>query len=137
MVTDVDVDTWLKRMKIEYEKTKNDKENSITWSFQRGSATIFCQMSGLEPTRNLFAYSTVLVNAELVPDTNRIKFYEYLLEVNAKNWNFVKFVLTSDKQVQLRWGMLARHCDADEFVLGIAQLSKAADYYDDDLKKFF
>ena len=86
---------------------------------------------------NLFAYSTVLVNAELIPKENRERFLEYLLEVNAKNWNFVKFVLTSDKRVQLRWGMLARHCDADEFVLGIAQLSKAADYYDDDLKKFF
>ena len=132
-----DIDAWLAQIGVEYKKTVNDENNEFTWSFMWGSATIHCRLFGLEPTRNLFAWATVLDNVNRIPEINRCQFYRLLLELNSKSWNYVKFAITKEGDVQLRWGILARHLDdKDEFILGMTQIAKTADQYDDEFQKY-
>ncbi|MHA1839244.1 MAG: YbjN domain-containing protein [Candidatus Ranarchaeia archaeon] len=131
------VDQWLKQIGVEYEKEVDDAQDTYTWRFKWGSAVIYCRLFGIEPTRNLFAWSTILDDVNKIDPSKLLAFYKYLLTLNSKSWNYVKFALTEAGEVQLRWGILFRHLDhKDEFVLGMTQIAKTADKYDDELKKY-
>ncbi len=131
------VDNWLNQIGVEFEKKIDESNRTYTWQFEWGSAVINCRLFGMEPTRNLIAWSTVLEDVSKVASCRAEEFYRYLLTLNAKSWNYAKFAVTSKGEVQLRWGIFLRHLDdKDEFVLGMTQIAKTADKYDDEFQTF-
>ena len=131
------VDNWLNQIGVEFEKEIDENNNTYTWRFEWGSAVIKCRLLGMEPTRNLIAWSTVLNDVSKIASCRTEEFYRHLLNLNAKAWNYVKFAVTSQGEVQLRWGIFFRHLDdKDEFVLGMTQIAKIADKYDDEFQTF-